>query len=160
VGPLLPTALHSYLIAHFLVYRRSGVPVERNESVLQRPGESFKMRDQYVALLILVFTKAGLLDVHTSGVLSAESCRSSIPTGNHVIIGGNTSWDESVTQSTSAHGRGHAFSESSSALPYGGKHPGLNPLQPCSRTCIDQLTSQPDVSLSWRPIRVRRCTAS
>jgi rapamycin-insensitive companion of mTOR len=60
---LVSVTIRILFINRSLVYRRSGVPIEKNEPLPQRPGDAFKMRDQYIALMLLVFTKAGLLDV-------------------------------------------------------------------------------------------------
>ncbi|TFK88497.1 hypothetical protein K466DRAFT_488810 [Polyporus arcularius HHB13444] len=49
------------------MYRRSRTSVELQPSdIPQRPQDTLKLTDQYIALLILVFTKAGLLDALTS----------------------------------------------------------------------------------------------
>ncbi|KAI0036452.1 Rapamycin-insensitive companion of mTOR, N-term-domain-containing protein [Vararia minispora EC-137] len=50
------------------MYRKSRAPVESKEDngATPRPSESFRLTDQYIALLIMVFTKAGLLDALTS----------------------------------------------------------------------------------------------
>lgn len=53
------------------VYRKSQQPEshqdqqqqKREEAAVPKPSDSFRLTDQYIALLILVFTKAGLLDV-------------------------------------------------------------------------------------------------
>jgi rapamycin-insensitive companion of mTOR len=47
-----------------IVYRRSrGPETKRDEGITIRPSESFRLTDQYIALLIMVFTNAGLLEV-------------------------------------------------------------------------------------------------
>jgi rapamycin-insensitive companion of mTOR len=53
------------------VYRRSRVPPESGKEAhaSERPHETLKLTDQYIALLVLVFTNAGLLDVGTLCVL-------------------------------------------------------------------------------------------
>jgi hypothetical protein len=43
------------------VYRKARQPTERAAEV-ERPRETLKLTDQYLALLILVLTNAGLLD--------------------------------------------------------------------------------------------------
>ena len=48
------------------VYRKSGQVSEPNANdtdVQQRQPEPLRLTDQYIALLVLVFTKAGLLEV-------------------------------------------------------------------------------------------------
>lgn len=45
-----------------VVYRKSRQPVEKAPET-ERPREAFKLTDQYLALLLLVLTDAGLLDV-------------------------------------------------------------------------------------------------
>jgi hypothetical protein len=51
-----------------LVYRKSRAPepnIKEDDSAASKPSESFRLTDQYIALLILVFNKAGLLDVRS-----------------------------------------------------------------------------------------------
>ncbi|RPD54648.1 hypothetical protein L226DRAFT_535797 [Lentinus tigrinus ALCF2SS1-7] len=49
------------------MYRRSRTSAELQPAdIPQRPQDTLKLTDQYIALLILVFTKAGLLDALTS----------------------------------------------------------------------------------------------
>jgi hypothetical protein len=48
------------------VYRKSGQVSESNANdtdVQQRQPEPLRLTDQYIALLVLIFTKAGLLEV-------------------------------------------------------------------------------------------------
>ena len=48
------------------VYRKSGQASEPNgndSEVQQRQPEPLRLTDQYIALLVLIFTKAGLLEV-------------------------------------------------------------------------------------------------
>jgi rapamycin-insensitive companion of mTOR len=48
------------------VYRKSGQVSESNTNdtdVQQRQPEPLRLTDQYIALLVLIFTKAGLLEV-------------------------------------------------------------------------------------------------
>ena len=48
------------------VYRKSGQVSEPNANdtdVQQRQPEPLRLTDQYIALLVLIFTKAGLLEV-------------------------------------------------------------------------------------------------
>jgi len=48
------------------VYRKSGQASEPNGNdteVQQRQPEPLRLTDQYIALLVLIFTKAGLLEV-------------------------------------------------------------------------------------------------
>ena len=44
------------------MYRKSRQPAEKAPET-ERPREAFKLTDQYLALLVLVLTDAGLLDV-------------------------------------------------------------------------------------------------
>jgi rapamycin-insensitive companion of mTOR len=57
------------------VYRRSRVTLESREGALasERPHETLKLTDQYIALLVLVFTNVGLLDVSTFILLHFHS---------------------------------------------------------------------------------------
>jgi len=48
------------------VYRKSGHTSELNDGdteVQQRQPEPLRLTDQYIALLVLIFTRAGLLEV-------------------------------------------------------------------------------------------------
>jgi len=49
------------------VYRKSGPPLERRNDPepSERSHQCLKLTDQYIALLVLVFTNAGLVDVST-----------------------------------------------------------------------------------------------
>lgn len=57
-----------------IVYRRSKPSIEPGP-ILESPppSDSLKLTDQYIALLILIFTKAGLLDVRDFGALLSIS---------------------------------------------------------------------------------------
>lgn len=49
-----------------IVYRRSRIaPESREKAVPERPHAALKLTDQYIALMVLVFTNTGLLDVCT-----------------------------------------------------------------------------------------------
>jgi rapamycin-insensitive companion of mTOR len=57
---------HDVLHMTLTVYRKSGQASDLNANdadVQQRQPEPLRLTDQYIALLVLIFTKAGLLEV-------------------------------------------------------------------------------------------------
>ncbi len=57
---------YEVLHMNLTVYRKSGHASELNANdtdVQQRQPEPLRLTDQYIALLVLIFTKAGLLEV-------------------------------------------------------------------------------------------------
>jgi hypothetical protein len=81
-GKRLTSALISFVItvpSHSLaVYRKSRQPAEKVVDT-ERPRETLKLTDQYLALLVLVLTDAGLLDV--SPFVICYSCKSNMTSG-------------------------------------------------------------------------------
>lgn len=62
------------------MYRRSRGSAEIKASdIPQRPQDTLKLTDQYIALLILIFTKAGLLDVSVVAVAGKVCNTDTVP---------------------------------------------------------------------------------
>jgi rapamycin-insensitive companion of mTOR len=47
------------------MYRKSRQITPETQEPTEKPQETLKLTDQYIALLVLVFTNAGLIDVNT-----------------------------------------------------------------------------------------------
>ena len=91
------------------IYRKSGQASEPNVNdteVQQRQPEPLRLTDQYIALLVLIFTKAGLLEV--------GYCRNyfymfiNIIAGSDKHVSRNDHRFESVKERDSSDGRGSA----------------------------------------------------
>jgi rapamycin-insensitive companion of mTOR len=87
------------------VYRRSRMPAESRKDThpSERPYETLKLTDQYIALLVLVFTNAGLLDVSIFCVLHGVP-QLMILSGAHCHARGRNDWLELVPQGHLANG--------------------------------------------------------
>ena len=90
------------------VYRRSRTSAELQPAdIPQRPQEdTLKLTDQYIALLILVFTKAGLLDVcyRVPVCVSVISDGRMLLPGLDVHVRGVQRWICAIAESDAAYG--------------------------------------------------------
>lgn len=79
-------------------------PETKKEQAAERPHETLKLTDQYIALLLLVLIKAGLLNVS----INAYYCRSDLDgsiKGTNGHAGRSSHGFQSFPKSDLAHGR-------------------------------------------------------
>lgn len=95
------------------------------EKLPRRQEDTLKLTDQYIGLLILVFTSAGLIDVRDPEYMSRVATYVYGLQGSHVYAGRDDQRrrgtdHQSIEKSDFVDGRGLADGQSSTAAVYGG----------------------------------------